>query len=382
MDNKETILIVDDTAENIDILSNIIKSKYKVKVAINGNIALKAVNSSPKPDLILLDVMMPQMDGYEVCKILKSNPQTKDIPVIFITALDDNISEEKGLNLGAVDYIAKPINPAIVLRRIQTHLALYDQNRALEHKVQEEVAKRMLQQELLVKQSRLAAMGEMMSAITHQWNQPLSAISASNDALLMQSKLGTINEEDIEKFSGFIKDSVLFMRDTILDFKNYFSTKKIKKTFCVKEQVNAVMKILGIQLKHSNIEVNIEIDGNVNGYGVESEFKHVILNLIANAKDALNEKKAENKKIVINASSIDESYSQLIIKDNAGGIPENIINKIFDDHFTTKEDKGTGIGLFMSKMIIEDEFKGEISVCNEDNGAKFIVKFPSKEIIQ
>jgi CheY-like chemotaxis protein len=382
MDNKETILIVDDTAENIDILSNIIKSKYKVKVAINGNIALKAVNSSPKPDLILLDVMMPQMDGYEVCKILKSNPQTKDIPVIFITALDDNISEEKGLNLGAVDYIAKPINPAIVLRRIQTHLALYDQNRALEYKVQEEVAKRMLQQELLVKQSRLAAMGEMMSAITHQWNQPLSAISASNDALLMQSKLGTINEEDIEKFSGFIKDSVLFMRDTILDFKNYFSTKKIKKTFCVKEQVNAVMKILGIQLKHSNIEVNIEIDGNVNGYGVESEFKHVILNLIANAKDALNEKKAENKKIVINASSIDESYSQLIIKDNAGGIPENIINKIFDDHFTTKEDKGTGIGLFMSKMIIEDEFKGEISVCNEDNGAKFIVKFPSKEIIQ
>jgi CheY-like chemotaxis protein/nitrogen-specific signal transduction histidine kinase len=382
MDNKETILIVDDTAENIDILSNIIKSKYKVKVAINGNIALKAVNSSPKPDLILLDVMMPQMDGYEVCKILKSNPKTKDIPVIFITALDDNISEEKGLNLGAVDYIAKPINPAIVLRRIQTHLALYDQNRALEHKVQEEVAKRMLQQELLVKQSRLAAMGEMMSAITHQWNQPLSSISASNDAIRMQSKIGTINEEDIEKFSGFIKDSVLFMRDTILDFKNYFNTKKIKKTFCVKEQVDAVMKILDIQLKHSNIEVNIEIDGNVNGYGVESEFKHVILNLIANAKDALNEKKAENKKIVINASSIDESYSQLIIKDNAGGIPENIINKIFDDHFTTKEDKGTGIGLFMSKMIIEDEFKGEISVCNEDNGAKFIVKFPSKEIIQ
>jgi CheY-like chemotaxis protein len=380
MKNKQTILIVDDTVENIDILSNIIKNDYKVKIAISGKIALKIINSTQKPDLILLDIMMPEMDGYEVCKILKSNVDTKNIPIIFISALDDDISEEKGLKLGAVDYISKPINPAIVMKRIQTHLALYNQNCTLEQQVEKEVEKRLEQENLLIRQSRLASMGEMMSSITHQWNQPLSAISASNDAMKMRSQLGTLTKEDIEKFSNFINDSVIFMRDTIYDFKNYFSTNKIKKNFCVKEQIDAVMKILDIQLKHSNIDIEINIDESIKGYGVESEFKHVALNLIANSKDALNENIKDNKKIIIEASTIDENYSQLVVQDNGGGIPENIIDKVFDDHFTTKGDKGTGIGLFMTKMIVEKEMKGHISVQNKNNGAKFIINFPSKEL--
>ncbi len=134
--NKATVLLVDDVPENIDILRGILEDSYALKAAINGktavNIAIQAI-----PDLILLDIMMPEMDGFEVCELLKQDPRTSSIPIIFITALDDRVDESKGFELGAVDYITKPVNPDIVRARVKTHLAVYDQNRALEQLVRE-----------------------------------------------------------------------------------------------------------------------------------------------------------------------------------------------------------------------------------------------------
>lgn len=136
-EDKQTILVVDDTPENIDVLSGILRSEYKVKAALNGEYALKIASGAPKPDMILLDIMMPGMDGYEVCRQLKANPATARIPVIFVTAKNQEEDEKKGLKVGAVDYIRKPISPPIVLARVHTQLALYDQNRVLEQMVRE-----------------------------------------------------------------------------------------------------------------------------------------------------------------------------------------------------------------------------------------------------
>ncbi len=134
---RQLILIVDDTPDNIDVLAGILRSEYEIKVALNGEKAVKIANATPKPDMILLDVMMPGMDGYEVCRRLKTDPTTSDIPVIFITAKSEVADENYGLKLGAVDYITKPISPPIVQARVHTHLALYDQNRELAQKVKE-----------------------------------------------------------------------------------------------------------------------------------------------------------------------------------------------------------------------------------------------------
>ena len=136
-EDKQTILVVDDSPENIDVLSGVLRSEYKVKAALNGEYALKIATGAPKPDMILLDIMMPGMNGYEVCRQLKANPATARIPVIFVTAKNQEEDEKKGLALGAVDYITKPISPPIVLARVHTQLALYDQNRVLEQKVRE-----------------------------------------------------------------------------------------------------------------------------------------------------------------------------------------------------------------------------------------------------
>lgn len=133
-ENRQTVLVVDDTPENIDVLVGTLKEEYNVKAAINGEMALKIVRSSP-PDILLLDIMMPGIDGYEVCRRLKEDHTTRHIPIIFITAMTEMQDELTGLELGAVDYITKPISPPIVKARVRTHLALYDQNRELDRKV-------------------------------------------------------------------------------------------------------------------------------------------------------------------------------------------------------------------------------------------------------
>jgi putative two-component system response regulator len=142
---KKTILVVDDTPDNLSLMSGLLKDDYKVKVANNGEKALKIAAGSPQPDLILLDIMMPGMDGYEVCQHLKADPATRDIPVIFLTAKVEVEDEKKGLELGAVDYLTKPVSPPIVLARVRNHLALKTHADFLRDKsdfLETEVAKR------------------------------------------------------------------------------------------------------------------------------------------------------------------------------------------------------------------------------------------------
>jgi len=137
--HKPTVLVVDDTPDNLQLLNAVLKDQYKVKVANGGELALKLASAWPPPELILLDIMMPEMDGYEVCRRLKSNPFTADIPVIFVTAMSECEDEQKGFDLGCEDYITKPISPPLVLARVKTHIrlkhaleSLKDQSRRLE----------------------------------------------------------------------------------------------------------------------------------------------------------------------------------------------------------------------------------------------------------
>lgn len=136
-DSKKTVLVVDDTPVNIDILTGILRPWYKIKAALSGELALKIANSANKPDIILLDIMMPGMDGFEVCRQLKNNIETRKIPIIFVTAKSEVADEQQGFELGAADYISKPVRPPIVLARVQAQLALYDQANHLEQLVQQ-----------------------------------------------------------------------------------------------------------------------------------------------------------------------------------------------------------------------------------------------------
>jgi putative two-component system response regulator len=138
-DRKPTVLVVDDAPESIDVLRSVLGEDYRVLAAVNGQVALRVARDA-SPDIILLDVMMPEIDGYEVCRRLKQEPATSAIPVIFITTLSEAANEAKGLALGAVDYITKPYVPDLVRARVHTHLRLVDSSRLLEQKVRQRTA--------------------------------------------------------------------------------------------------------------------------------------------------------------------------------------------------------------------------------------------------
>jgi putative two-component system response regulator len=183
-----TVLVVDDTPDNINLLYNVLNKSYRVKAAPNGKKALEILRQDRQIDMVLLDIMMPEMDGYEVCKILKNDPLTAKIPVIFVTALSEHGNEERGLALGAVDYITKPINPAITLARVRTHLALYDQNRELEQKIAERTRE--------LKETRLSIIRQLGRAAEFKDNETgLHVIRMSHYArLIAESMLGEPTE--------------------------------------------------------------------------------------------------------------------------------------------------------------------------------------------
>ncbi|MES9885021.1 MAG: two-component system response regulator [Sedimenticola sp.] len=181
--NRQTVLVVDDASDNIDILRGVLKAEYKVKAATSGERALEIAQGKVKPDIILLDIMMPVMDGYQVCRQLKNDLTTRQIPVIFVTAKNDIESEERGLKLGAVDYLSKPISPPIVKARVRTQLALYDQNRTLETKVHERTIE--------LNESRLQIIRRLVRAAEYKDNETgLHVIRMSHYARVIAEALG------------------------------------------------------------------------------------------------------------------------------------------------------------------------------------------------
>ena len=248
----------------------------------------------------------------------------------------------------------------------------------LEEKIQKEITQRLQQEEILIQQSKLAAMGEMIGNIAHQWRQPLAQISAIH----MNMKV----TYDFDKFTKEYMDSKIkeankltsYMSQTINDFQNFFKPQGEKELFSVRKACKDAYFIVESSLKYHgiNLEFNVIEDSEILGY--KNEYSQVVLNVISNAKDILLERKIENPYINIEIK-IGENFSIVKIRDNAGGVKNEILDKIFDPYFTTRhKTQGTGIGLYMAKNIIERNMNGFINVRNCKEGALFTIKVPKE----
>ena len=229
-------------------------------------------------------------------------------------------------------------------------------------------------EQLLIQQSRLAALGEMIGNIAHQWRQPLN-----NLGLLVQQppvfyELGEVNKEFLEQNASKATEYIQHMSRTIDDFRNFFKPDKEKVLFKVREEVEKTLSLVELGFKAHQICIDVEVKGDPVIHGYSNEFSQVLLNILMNARDALTEREIAQPKIVISVGT-EDSRAIVTIYDNAGGIAEEIMDKIFDPYFTTKGPQaGTGVGLFMSKTIIEKNMGGHLTVRNVGGGAEFRIE--------
>lgn len=246
---------------------------------------------------------------------------------------------------------------------------------SMESKINQAIEERTEQTKMLIQQSRLASMGEMIGNIAHQWRQPLNALGLivqKMDLFSQRNKLTPeIVHESVEKSNYLIKK----MSTTIDDFRDFFKPDKQKEYFKLAEVIESVIELLDATFRHQNIDIVLDVDPDIEIYGFKNEFSQVIVNILNNSKDALIDNGITQGRIKVTVKDKNDAVF-ITIGDNAGGIDEAIINRIFEPYYTTKEEgKGTGIGLYMSKMIVEENMQGIITVRNGKEGAELSMVF-------
>ncbi|KWT91008.1 hybrid sensor histidine kinase/response regulator [Candidatus Magnetominusculus xianensis] len=430
------ILLVEDSASQAVLLKRMLEShNYDVETADNGLTgSIKAQEIVPA--LIISDVNMPVMNGYEMCKLIKAIDELKYIPLILLTQLSNPEDIIYGLECGADNFIIKPYTEKSLMSRIDYLLATsrirksdgagvgielslgsktylinsekrqilnllvstyektLEQNRqlkekeheltllnaVLEQRVQEEIMKRLEKEQLLIQQSKMAEMGGMINAIAHQWRQPLNVISALAQELDDSYEYGELNKEYLVDVKDTILTQVDFMTKTVDDFSDFLRPSKEKMIFDLKGSVEDIVSMFSPYFLKNGISLNTDfLDEDVSVLGYPNEFKQVILNLINNSMDAIILKcskvhqQAEGR-IDIGITKENEKI-KVFVSDNGGGIPADIIDKIFEPYFTTKElNKGTGIGLYMAKTIIENHMGWKLTAASFEGSAEFIIE--------
>ncbi|QAR34154.1 PAS domain S-box protein [Geovibrio thiophilus] len=233
------------------------------------------------------------------------------------------------------------------------------------------------QEAMLIQQSKMAALGEMIGVITHQWQQPLNAVGMFSQLIETEFKSSELNAENLREYISAIMGQLEFMSQTVKDFRNFFKPGQADDRFEVSAALEEIISLVAVHYANSRIEIlpDLHCTDKPLVYGSRNEFKQVILNLLANAKDAITDKLKGAAGGVIRVSCTETGDEVIIrIRDNGGGIPEGVKDSIFKSYFTTKGSSGTGIGLYISKLIAETHMKGSITAENEEGGAVFTLR--------
>ncbi len=341
--HNQLVLLVDDLPQNIEVLGSILSNRgVKIAVAMNGN---QAINTAikKKPDLILLDVAMPDMDGFEVCKRLKENPETEKIPIIFLTAKTETDDIVKGFDLGAVDYITKPFKTAELLARVKTHLELKRSRDIISEQI-----------------SQLEKLNEdkdkFISLISHDLRGPFTGFLGLTKFL--HENLNTFTPEEIKEVAKELHNSLLRqyqLLENLLDWsKIQIGKVKInKQKIDLSEIVNNKIELFQTSAKSKNIELVSSIKPETYIFADSVMISSVIHNLISNAIKYTKER----GKITLNSSEKD-NYVEVSVSDTGIGISKENLEKLFQpgEIFSTpgtKMEKGTGLGLLIAKEMVE-----------------------------
>ncbi|MBD2663043.1 two-component hybrid sensor and regulator [Richelia sinica FACHB-800] len=430
---KKNILVVDDTPDNLRLLSVILSSEgYNVRKALDGETAITACKTL-LPDLILLDVMMPEMNGYEVCQHLKADEKTRHIPIIFISALNDVIEKVKAFDSGAVDYITKPFHKTEVLARIQTHLNLYflqlelhQKNILLQQEIQERLQiesalnlqKQKLEQALadlqhtqtqLIQSEKMAVLGQIVAGIAHEINNPVTFISGNlyyahqyilnllnlveayqaeytNPSPFIQEIINDIDlsflKNDFPELMQAMERGANRIKEIVLSLRNFARLDEADmKAVDIHEGLDSTLFMLQHRLKSTDLRAEIAIIKNYSDLPLiscyPSQINQVFMHLLNNAIDAL-ENCQNTPQITIQTELLPINQIKITITDNGCGIDESSQPHIFEPFFTTKPvGSGVGLGLAISYQIIVQQHQGQLSFqSSPGQGTQIYIEIP------
>ncbi|MEB3178998.1 MAG: response regulator [Nostocaceae cyanobacterium] len=418
------ILVVDDTPDNVRLLAAMLTGEgYDVRKALNGKMALTACQRL-LPDLILLDINMPGMDGYEVCQLLKSDEKTREIPIIFISALDNLLDKIKAFDAGGVDYITKPFQGAEVLSRVKSQLHLRSlqiqvekQNLSLQ-KTLDELRNAQTQ---LIQNEKMLGLGQLVAGISHEINNPVSFIYGNlkyaeeyinqiteiielyqqeypNPPAKIQKLIQDIDlhflMQDVQNIIDAMHRGSERIRQIVMSLQQFSrqDTGEMRRVN-IHEGIESTLLILQHKLRESKIRPAIDI---IKEYGnlpliscYPSQLNQVFMNVLNNAIDAIEEKSLKNTQdnsylpnpqIRIYTELPEENNAIIRIADNGTGIDESAKSRLFDPFFTTKPvGKGTGLGLAISYQIVVQKHQGNLTYFSyPGEGAEFVIQIPVK----
>ncbi len=392
---NHTILVVDDSRMNLRVLTQSLETYgYKTLRARSGEEAIQQARQQ-HPDIILLDVMMPGIDGFETCRRLKSDPRTQDIPVIFMTALTDTDNKVKGFQEGAVDYITKPIQQDEVLARVATHLSIRDLTRNLQNTNQDLVQaldELKTTQKHLVESEKMAALGVLVAGVAHEINTPLGVGITASSALEDETKkfLDAYNAGNLtrsalqtylrlaEQSSRIILKNLLRAADLVRNFKQVAGNQMNLelRTFPVKQYIEDTILSVLPEDKREQYSITILGDDHLSISGHPGAFSQVISNLLVNSiTHAYQKDQPGNLCFVLRQ---EKERLLIVYSDDGQGIPAENLNKIFEPFFTTARGLGkTGLGMYMVYNLVTQTLKGTIHCESEPGmGTKFILNLP------
>jgi signal transduction histidine kinase len=371
MNNKAKILIVDDDVDSVELLTKRLGVEgYHTSEAYDGERALQQVEEY-HPDVVILDIRMPKIDGYEVCRRLKAAEDTRHIPIIMLTVKRKVPDKVKGLDVGADDYIPKPFDYRELSRRV-------DYWSTVKREVDERVNQiRRLEQEL-IKSERLAAIGQTVASLGHYMKNILFGLkggfylvnTSSQDSEADSLKTGwEMLEKNMGRISDLVLDLLEYSRDREPEYESY-SPNKI---------VNEVCELMEPRAKEHDVEIVKELDPSIGEVPLDPRDLHrCLLNLVSNAVDACLFDSSEGKRWVVQVKTILEHDGTLRfdVSDNGCGMDEEVKKKLFTTFFSTKEGRGTGLGLLIVQKIVQDH-EGTIAVESKlGKGSTFTIRLP------
>ena len=393
-DKKELVLFGRDISEKKEYERELIQA-YQVFKNTHDGIMI----TDDKNKIINVNDAFMRCTGYKLEEVLNQNPSIlrseKNNPNFYENMwkelVENNYWDGEIVNKkkDGTSYVEKLTISAVYNKKnkLTNYIGIFSD--ISKQKQQEEIIKE--KERMLFQQSKMASMGEMLGNIAHQWRQPLSVISVAAGAVKLGHEYeGTYGEKEIIDFLDSINNSTQYLSETIDDFRNFFTQDIENNDFDCVNAINKTLKLLSSDFKYKEINIIFKRIESDNIFASENEFKQVMMNIFNNAKYVLLEKVLDEKKYIFIDVYIEGSYINIDVVDNAGGIDENIIDKIFEPYFTTKHKSiGTGIGLYMVEEILTKHMNGEISAINENyiyedlpyKGAKFSIKIPiSKNI--